>query len=156
MRIPSGKSGWTVRTGLRQPGRVGGFTYLSVLAIIDNGRYSVGEVWHMALKREKEGELLFVGDQFRRAIRLCYEHTSGRGRRYPERLEALLMDPRYPSAQRYLRKICPDPVSGSAKWGLVKGPAGKMYWVHGLAEEEPIKKVVSAPRTSISRAKRNT
>ena len=77
----------------------------------------------MALKREKEkeGELLFVGDQFRRAIRLCYEHTPGRGRRYPERLEALLMDPRHPSTQRYPRKIYPDPVSGSAKWGWSKG-----------------------------------
>lgn len=37
-----------------------------------------GEVWHIALKREKEHELLFVGDQLRRAINSYYE-TCGLG-----------------------------------------------------------------------------
>lgn len=143
MPILSGNDGWTVRTGLPQPGRVGGFTYISVLAIIaiiGVALGTVGEVWHIALKREKEQELLFVGDQFRRAIGSYYEHTPGQGPRHPLRLEDLLADPRHPSTKRYLRKIYPDPVSGSTTWGLVKGPDGEIFGVYSLSEEEPIKK----------------
>lgn len=143
MRIPSNRDGWGARANTRQPGRIGGFTYISLLAIIAIMGIvlgAAGEVWHMALKREKERELLFVGDQFRRAIRLYYEHTPGQGRRYPESLKDLLSDPRYPSTRRYLRKIYTDPVSGSTEWGLVKGPAGEIIGVHSLSEDEPIKK----------------
>lgn len=67
--------------GLRRLPRVGGFTYLAVLAmiaIIGIALAVTGEVWHIALKREKERELLFVGDQFRRAINSYYE-TCGLG-----------------------------------------------------------------------------
>ena len=43
---------------------------LAVVAIMGFVLATAGEVWHMALKREKEQELLFVGDQFRRAFTL--------------------------------------------------------------------------------------
>lgn len=120
-----------------------GFTYfglLAVVAIMGVLLVTAGEVWHMAQRREKEQELLFIGNQFRQAIDGYYEHTPGQGQRYPARLEDLLKDPRHPSTQRYLRKIYRDPVSGSEKWGLVKGPDGEIYGVHSLSEEEPIKK----------------
>ena len=132
-----------VRTGSRQPGRVGGFTYLAVLAIIAIMGIilaATGEIWYIAQKREKERELLFVGDQFRRAISSYYAHTPVLGRRQLERLEDLLQDPRYPSTQRYLRKIYADPVSGSTDWGLAKGPSGEILGVHSLSEDEPMKK----------------
>lgn len=143
MRIPTGKFGWKLRASSAQPGSVGGFTYITLLAIIAIMGIvlgTVGEVWHMALKREKEQELLFVGDQYRRAIGLYYEHSPAPGSRYPAHLEDLLMDPRYPSTQRYLRKIYPDPVSGSDNWGLVKGPEGEIFGVYSPSEEEPMKK----------------
>lgn len=143
MRIPSGKDGHRVWAGSRRPGKVGGFTYISLLAIIAIMGIvlgTTGEMWHMALKREKERELLFAGDEFRRAIGLYYKRTPGQGRRYPESLEDLLKDPRYPSTQRYLRKIYADPVSGNTEWGLVKGTAGEIIGVYSLSEEEPIKK----------------
>lgn len=129
--------------GLQWPGRVGGFTYLAVLAIIaimGIALAATGEVWRIAQKREKERELLFVGDQFRRAISSYYAHTPASGRRQLESLEDLLQDPRYPSTQRYLRKIYADPVSGSTEWGLVKGPGGEILGVHSLSEDEPMKK----------------
>lgn len=134
---------WSMPTDSQLPRRVGGFTYVSLLviiAIMGTVLGIAGEVWHVALKREKERELLFVGDQFRRAIKLYFEHTPSQGRRYPESLEDLLRDPRYPSTQRYLRKIYPDPISGSNEWGLVKGPTGEIVGVHSLSEQEPIKK----------------
>ncbi len=120
-----------------------GFTYfglLVVVAIMGVMLVTAGEVWHMAQRRDKEQELLFIGNQFRQAINGYYEHTPGQGRRYPASLEDLLKDPRQPSTQRYLRKIYRDPVSGSEKWGLIRGPDGEIFGVHSLSEEEPIKK----------------
>lgn len=120
-----------------------GFTYLGLMiliAIMGVMLALTGEVWHLAQKREKEQELLFVGDQYRRAIDQFYENSPPQVRRYATRLEELLKDPRYPGTRRYLRKIYPDPITGSDKWGLVKGPAGEIYGVHSLSEEEPLKK----------------
>ncbi|MFZ3018024.1 MAG: type II secretion system protein [Gallionella sp.] len=124
-------------------GRTGGFTYIGLvimIAIMGVMLAATGEVWHTAQQREKERELLFVGDQFRQAIDEYFEHTPGQEQRYPVNLEDLLKDPRYPSTQRYLRKIYRDPVSGSERWGLIKGANGEIYGVHSLSEEEPIKK----------------
>lgn len=120
-----------------------GFTYLGLMvliAIMGIVLASVGEVWHTAMKREKEQELLFVGNQFRRALSLYHDSTLGQGRRQPLSLEELLRDPRFPGTQRYLRKIYADPITGSPQWGLVKGPGGEIYGVHSLSEEEPLKK----------------
>lgn len=124
-------------------GGTGGFTYIGlviIVAIMSVMLAVTGEVWHVAQKREKERELLFVGEQFRQAIGLYYEHAPGPEQRYPVVLEDLLKDPRHPSVQRYLRKIYRDPVSGSERWGLIKGPNGEIYGVHSLSEEEPAKK----------------
>lgn len=101
---------------------------------------TAAEVWHTAQQREREKELLFIGDQFRQALNDFYEHTPGKERRYPASLEDLLKDPRYPATQRYLRRIYRDPVSGSEQWGLITGPGGEIYGVHSLSEEEPVKK----------------
>jgi type II secretory pathway pseudopilin PulG len=126
-------------TGLRQQG----FTYIGAMvlvAILGVVLAAAGEVWHVAQKREKEQELLFVGNQMRRALALYYEHTPAVGRRYPLSLEELLKDPRYPNTQRYLRKLYADPVTGSTEWGLLKGPNGEILGVHSRSEEEPLKK----------------
>ena len=120
-----------------------GFTFLGLLiivAIMGVGLLAVGEVWHSARQREKEQELLFVGNQFRRAISSYYRHTPAANKQqpYPTSLEDLLKDPRYPSTQRYLRKIYPDPISGSSEWGVVTKNGG-IYGVYSLSEEAPIK-----------------
>lgn len=143
MMVTAGKNGGRMAKSGRQSSRQGGFTYLGLLAIILTMGVvlaSAGEVWHVAIKREKEQELLFVGNQFRQAIKSYYEHTPPQTQRYPARLEDLLRDPRFPSTQRYLRKIYADPISGDMKWGLVKGPGGEILGVHSLSMKEPVKK----------------
>ncbi|MBZ0106400.1 MAG: type II secretion system GspH family protein [Sulfuricella denitrificans] len=120
-----------------------GFTYLVLLAVVAAmgvALAATGEVWHTVLKREKEQELLFIGDQFRRAFNLYNLHTPGNARRYPMNLEDLLRDPRAPGVQRYLRKIYADPMTGGTVWGLIRGPNGEIYGVHSLSEEAPLKK----------------
>lgn len=122
----------------------GGFTYIGLLLIVTLmgiSLLSVGEVWHVARKREKEQSLLFVGNQFRQAIKSYYSHTpTGYKQLYPMQLEDLLKDPRFPSTQRYLRQIYIDPISGLSEWGVLKLPNGGIYGVYSLSDESPIKR----------------
>jgi type II secretory pathway pseudopilin PulG len=113
---------------------------MAILAVMGVTLMATGEVWYTAQQREKEKELLFIGNQFRLALDGYYVHSPDRVRHYPKQLEDLLKDPRYPSTQRYLRKIYRDPVSGSEQWGLVKGPDGEIYGIHSLSELPPLKK----------------
>jgi type II secretory pathway pseudopilin PulG len=125
--------------------RQGGFTFLVVLAIIaimGTGLMAVNEVWATAKQREKEQELLFIGHQFREAIRL-YSQNNPAGKQvqtYPKALDELLLDPRYPNVRRYLRKIYTDPMTGKDEWGLLKYPGGGIYGVYSLSEDAPIKR----------------
>ncbi len=120
-----------------------GFTYVALLiliAIMSVGLAAVADVWHMTLKREKEEELLFVGHQIRNAIIMYYNHTPNGVGRFPANLDDLLLDPRNPSIQRYLRKIYRDPITNSTEWDLVKGPNGEILGVYSRSEDEPVKK----------------
>jgi type II secretory pathway pseudopilin PulG len=122
-----------------------GFTFIGLLvivAIMGVALLAVGEVWSFAQKREKERALLFVGDQFRQAIKLYYIHTPAASKLqpYPRSLEDLLKDPRYPSTQRYLRKIYADPLNNSHEWGLLKNPNGGIFGVYSLSTETPVKR----------------
>lgn len=120
-----------------------GFTYIGVLVIValmGIALASAGEVWYTMQKREKEQELLFVGQQFRLALKRYADHTPGKARRAPLHLEELLQDPRHPGIQRYLRKIFPDPMTGRPEWGLITGPGGEIVGVHSLSDDEPLKK----------------
>lgn len=121
----------------------GGFTYVGVLvlvALIGIALAAVGQIWHTLQQREKEQELLFIGHEFRVALARYAQNSPGQAGRSPLHLEDLLKDPRTPGIQRYLRKIYPDPMTGSAKWGLVTGPNGEIYGVYSLSDEEPLKK----------------
>lgn len=116
-----------------------GFTYLTVLfmvAILSIGLALIGEMWHTSTKRAKEAELLFVGNQYRKAIERYY--LSGPQRQYPRSLEQLIKDPRLPTTQRYLRKLYPDPITGK-DFALVKAPDGGILGVHSTSEEAPLK-----------------
>jgi len=116
-----------------------GFTYLTVLfmvAFMGLGLALTGEVWHTARMRDKEAQLLYAGNQYRRAIERYY--LSG-PRQYPRTLEDLLKDPRKPGTERYLRKLYFDPLTGSSEWSLVKAPDGGIMGVYSSSEDKPIK-----------------
>ncbi len=115
---------------------------LMIIAIMNIGLLVVSEVWNISRQREKEQELLFVGHQFRQAIKM-YCTGGPRGSQiqiYPMALEDMLKDPRYPSTRRYLRKIFTDPITGSNEWGLLKNPNGSIYGVYSLSENTTMKR----------------
>jgi type II secretory pathway pseudopilin PulG len=120
-----------------------GFTYIAVLLLIALQTavvVAVGAVWHTAQKREKERELLFVGDQFRTAIRSYALSGPGVAGQLPRSLDDLLRDPRFPGVKRHLRKIFVDPMTRRAEWGLVRTPDGSgIAGVYSLSEEAPLK-----------------
>ncbi|MFN0317291.1 MAG: type II secretion system protein [Burkholderiales bacterium] len=118
-----------------------GYTYIAALfciAILSAGLAVVGEVWHSASVREKEKELLFAGDEFRRAIAAHFadKKDADPAKRFPKTLEELLDDSGLP-ARRYLRKIYRDPMTGKAEWGLVRLPQGGITGVYSLGAGAP-------------------
>ena len=120
-----------------------GFTYLAILfaiAIAGVLLAKTGIDWSQAGQREKERQLLFVGDQFRQAITLYYERTPGAAKRYPAKLEDLLTDERYITPQHYLRQLYRDPLTNRAQWGLVMAPEGGIMGVHSLSGASTIKR----------------
>lgn len=118
-----------------------GFTYFTVLilvAIMGVGLAAIGTMWQQAAKREKERELLFIGDEFRRAIGTYFERSPG-APQYPRSLDDLLVDKRLPVVGRHLRKIYYDPMTGTQDWGLVKEPGGGILGVYSKATGRPVK-----------------
>ena len=119
--------------------RATGFTYLTILfvvAFMGLGLSIAGQVWHTAVMREREAQLLYAGNQYRRAIERYY--LSGLNQ-FPRSLEDLLRDPRKPGTERYLRKLYPDPLTGKSEWGIMKAPDGGIMGVYSQSEDKPVK-----------------
>jgi len=118
-----------------------GFTYLSLLLIVAAmgvGFAAFGELASNAAKREKELELIFVGDAYRQAIGQYYEGSPGGHKRYPKSLEQLLKDERFAFNRRYLRRLYRDPVTGK-DWATVEAPEGGIMGVRSASEASPSK-----------------
>ena len=125
-----------------QQSKQGGFTYLAILftiAISGTLLARTGIDWAQSGQRDKELELLFVGNQFRLAIAQYYQRTPGMIKLYPKKLEDLLADSRYNPPQHYLRKIYRDPLTNSQQWQLIMAPEGGIMGVHSKSEKVPIK-----------------
>ncbi len=121
-----------------------GFTFLAVLffiAVLGVQLAALGTLWHTAVRREKEAELLFIGDEFRRAIARFYSVSTpgGKVQRYPQSLDELLLDPRFPAPVRHLRRVYRDPMTGLNDWGLQRNEAGGIVGVHSLSTARPLK-----------------
>ena len=116
---------------------ISGFTYLAVMFAVFLVGLSLtvaAQQWKTVMKREKEAELLFRGDQFRTAI--AYYHRSFK--KYPRRLEDLLKAPDTSATKRFLRKVYQDPMT-DVPWGLVK-MGDRIKGVYSQSGEEPLKK----------------
>lgn len=120
--------------------RSAGFTYLGLLlavVLVGASLAGAGTLWSAARKREREQELLHIGHKFREAIGQYYENTPGVVKRYPQTLEALLRDNRFPKPRRYLRQIYVDPFSGAPNWGILEAPSGGIMGVYSLGGDIP-------------------
>lgn len=121
----------------RQRG-VGYLAVLFVLAALGFLLAGAGEVWDTAARRERERELLFVGQQYRNAIIAYRDRTPGVAKEYPRTLADLLEDRRFPFTVRHLRRLYRDPVTGGSEWGLIKAGDG-IVGVYSLSPAVPLK-----------------
>ena len=127
-------------------GRIGaksvrGFTYLGLLfAIVLVGiMLSItGVVWHTEVKREKEAELLFVGQQYVKAINSYHAVVINGVSKYPTSLDDLLEDHRFPMPVRHLRRRYLDPVTNSMEWELIRD-GSSIVGLHSRSTDKPIK-----------------
>jgi len=93
----------------------------------------------LAAQREREAQLLFAGDQIRKAILSYYAHVpKGAQPVYPLHLEDLLEDQRFPMVVRHLRRPYPDPMTGKTDW-VLETLQGRIVGVHSGATGSPLR-----------------
>ena len=116
-----------------------GFTFIGLLfaiAILGLALSAVGVVWSTQVRREREEQLLWVGDQYRTAI-AQYRVFGGQ---LPLALADLIVDSRVPVPRRFLRRLYPDPMTGKADWQLIMASGGNgIIGVASSSQDKPIK-----------------
>jgi type II secretory pathway pseudopilin PulG len=132
-------SGSALKTRSRQQGAVLLVVLLFVL-VTTLGASSLVEMHQTQTRREKEEQLLFAGDQYRRAIASYYGMVPpGGARALPRTIEDLLNDQRFTKPVQHLRRAYPDPMTGRVDWELVQGVGG-FVGVRSRSTMEPFKK----------------
>jgi len=96
------------------------------------------EVYSTLVKREKEADLLYIGNLYRQAIYSYYLSSPGYQKKFPEKLTDLLKDPRYLTNRRYLRQLYRDPMTQQA-FTEVMSPEGGIMGVSSSSTKNPIK-----------------
>lgn len=99
-----------------------GFTYMGlmmVIAISGIAMAGVGIVWQQDMQREREKELLFIGDEYRLAIGNYYENSPGGLKQYPATLQDLLVDNRGSIIKHHIRKLYLEPFTRDKNWKFI-------------------------------------
>ena len=143
MTVPLGRRQFfTGSEAVTRPSRSeAGYTYLMLLfAVAAMGLVAAGtaELWSTLAQREREQELLFIGNQYREALRRYHEAVPDSQARYPARLEDLLLDTRLPALRRHLRRTYADPLTGQADWVLLR-QGERIVGLHSRAPGRPLK-----------------
>jgi type II secretory pathway pseudopilin PulG len=110
---------------------------LFLLMLVGLSLAGTGEAWSLASRRARERQLLWVGNQYARAIRAYYDQTPG-AKQYPSKLEDLVQDNRFAEPRHHLRQLYLDPVSHQ-EFAIVLSPDGRIGGVHSRSDDEPMK-----------------
>jgi type II secretory pathway pseudopilin PulG len=98
--------------------------FVMVIAVMAIMAGAAVQLASFQMKREKEAELIFRGQQYVEGIRL-YRQKYGR---YPVRMKEL-----WEAEPKVLRKKWIDPMTGSEKWGVIfEGQEGQELQVPGV------------------------
>jgi type II secretory pathway pseudopilin PulG len=119
-----------------------GFAYIALLVaiiIIGISLGAAGKYWGNVIRRDKEEELLYRGDQYRRAIERYVAAVPG-SQVYPQSIDDLLKDDRTATSKRHLRQKYKDPISGEDFVEIRNTLTKRIIGVHSPSEKEPLKK----------------
>lgn len=114
------------------------FTVLLAVVLIGLTLGLAGQTWSQVMQREREDELLFRGDQYRRAIQSYYEKSPGGVNVFPTELNQLIEDKRQVNIIRHLRKLWPEPFS-NAEWDLILQPPNRIIGVRSNSSLTPFR-----------------
>ena len=117
-----------------------GFTYIGLLiavVILGIGLSAVGTVWRTQAQREREQELLFIGGEFRAAI--AHYYAAG-AHQYPQDINDLLEDKRWPEPRHHLRRLYVDPMTGAQDWTIIRTDMLGVIGIASSSQGEPLKK----------------
>lgn len=132
-----------MHSSMRSPRRAGargyGLVAVLVLVALTSAALSVAaQSWADAARREKEQQLLRIGALYVQALERYRRSSPGTDKRLPQELEELLMDQRFVGTVRHMRRLYPDPVGTTGRWGVVRGEDGRVRGVQSLSEEAPM------------------
>jgi type II secretory pathway pseudopilin PulG len=116
-----------------------GFTFiglLSIIAISGIALAGVGIIWHQNSQREREKELLYIGNQYRLAIESYYNANSQK--ELPKSLNDLVLDKRFIYKKRHIRKLYSDPMTFGKPFNLIMLNE-RIIGVYSTSTDTPIK-----------------
>jgi len=122
--------------------RHGGFAYMALLVVIFASSLALSVALpdkYQQAKRERETQLLFVGQQYANAIRSFYENPYVSIKRYPDTLDELLVDNRTAVPRHHLRQLYRDPITGSKEWGVLRNEEDQIIGVFSLSKDTPLR-----------------
>ncbi len=111
---------------------------MAVVAVVGIGLAAIGPMWSDAARREREQELLRVGELYAQAIEAYRAQSPGSLKRYPPELDSLTLDTRFVGTRRHIRKLYADPLQPNRPWGLVRAADGGIQGVYSLDERQPL------------------
>jgi type II secretory pathway pseudopilin PulG len=133
----------------RVPANAAGFTYIGLLiavVVLGVALSAVGKVWRTHAQREREQELLFIGREFRAAIAAYSRANVNGASQFPQDINDLLEDKRWPEPRHYLRRLYVDPMTGAQDWTILDanslGMAGRtgIVGIASSSKAAPLKK----------------
>jgi hypothetical protein len=119
-----------------------GAVLLGFLVLLAGSGWTLAE-WSQsaahARQRQDEAELLWVGQQYKRALESYYNGTPRGVKVLPATLEELLEDRRFPQPVRHLRRLYRDPMSAGGQWVVIRrGP--QVIGVRSASERRPFQR----------------
>jgi len=123
------------------PPKQEGVTYLLVLSLVVFLLLSLGKTSEHSLlsaQREKEAELLFIGQQYKIAIASYYKQSPNGINEFPLTLQSLVDDRRSLIYNHHLRRLYKDPITNGGQWGLIKNDSDQITGVYSLSTDKPL------------------
>jgi type II secretory pathway pseudopilin PulG len=119
-----------------------GFTYFGVLFLvflISMAMVGASTILSIQLKRQKEKELIFIGNQYVNALSSYYRFGPDGLNEYPKSINDLLEDRRTIVIKRHLRKPFKDPFSQNSDMEIIKSEEGRIIGVRSNSSSKPLK-----------------